>query len=165
METIFKFIPVDSPSSLKLSEGLTSQEDFQRFLRFNTGKSVTGTFCLTEKLSEKERLYAYYHKVILNIAIELFSGDGWEAVDKVKADYLLKAECAKSIMYNRKTDTEEIYLIDKASMNKDRLRKYIIDCITYLEVERGCIVPDSSSYMMELKSGISGFVNVNQKKK
>ena len=101
-------------------------------------------------------MYAYYHKVILPVAMEVYSNDGWESVDKIKADYLLKAECAKEPLYNPKTDEESIYMLDKSSMNKDRLRKYIIDCVTFLEQEKGMRVPDSESYLFELSTGYRG---------
>jgi len=85
-------------------------------------------------------------------------------MDKVKADYFMKAECGKGIMYNPITEAEEVYLLDKARMNKDRLRKFIMDCITFLEIEKGAKVPDSSEYMMELRTGFSGFKSVKKKK-
>lgn len=164
MEAIFTFTPHDHPSSSKMIEDLSLQDDFQRFMRMNDGVELRVTIAPSVITAEKERMYAYYHRVILNVAIQVFTNDGWEAVDKVKADYLLKAECAKEPMYNKNTGEEEIYLLDKAAMNKDRLKKFITDCITFLEVEKGARVPDSASYLMEIRTGISGFQSVNSKK-
>ena len=65
MNTIFTFHPSDSHSSKEIAEPLTSQKDFNTFLRGNIGKSITAELKLTEKLSEKERMYGYYHRVIL----------------------------------------------------------------------------------------------------
>lgn len=165
MNTIFTFNPSDSFSSKEMAEPLTSQKDFQTFLRGNIGKSITVELKLTEKLSEKERMYGYYHKVLLGIAMEVYTNEGWESMDKVKADYFLKSECGKGIMYNPVTQTEEVYLLDKSRMPKDRLRKFITDVVIFLEVEKGCKVPDSSEYMMELRTGHSGFKSVNSKKR
>jgi len=165
MELILKFAPKDEFSSKLMAEGLTDQQDFQDFLRHNIGKSITATFKLSQSIPEKQRMYDFYHRVVLGVAMQVYTDLGWESMDKVKADYLLKAECGKGIMYNPVTEEEEVYLLDKSRMNKDRLRKYLTDCITYLEVEMGAIVPDSSSYKMELRSGISGFQSINQRKK
>jgi len=164
MNTIFTFYPSDSHSSKEIAESLTSQKDFNTFLRGNIGKSITVELKLTEKLSEKERMYGFYHRVILGVAMQVFTNEGWDGMDKVKADYFMKAECGKGIMYNPITEAEEVYLLDKARMNKDRLRKFIMDCITFLEIEKGAKVPDSSEYMMELRTGFSGFKSVKKKK-
>lgn len=165
MEIILKFKPKEAYSSKIMAEDLTDNKDFKTFIKNNVGKYITASFKLSQRIPEKERMYSYYHRVVLSVAMRAFTDDGWESVDKVKADYLLKAECGKEIMYNAKTQQEEIYLLDKSRMNKDRLRKFITDCIIFLEVEKGCSVPDSSSYLMELRSGISGFEDVNSKNK
>ena len=101
-------------------------------------------------------MYAYYHRVILSVAMLKYTDDGWDSVDKVKADYFLKSECGKELIYNSKTDTESIYLLDKKSMNKDRLRKYILDCVNFLDKECGYKVPESAEYLAEMKTGIKG---------
>lgn len=164
METIFKFIPKDSFSSKERIEGLSSQEDVQTFLRGNVGRSITVAMKLTESIPEKERLYGYYHAVILNVAMKYYHECGYHEADKVFCDYQLKAQCGKEIMYNKNTGEEEVYLLDKSRMSKDRLRMFITDCIAFLEVDCGYKVPDSASYLMEIRTGISGFMSVNQKK-
>jgi len=165
MELILKFTPKQEHSSKLMIEDLSDNKDFQKFVTGNIGKSITASFKLSQSIPEKERMYGYYHRVLLAVAMAAFTDLGYESMDKVKADYLLKAECGKDVMYNAKTEKEEYYLLDKARMNKDRLRKFITDCIVFLEVECGCHVPDSSSYMMELRSGISGFESINAKNK
>jgi hypothetical protein len=164
MNPIFTFYPSDSHSSKETAEPLTSQKDFNTFLRGNIGKSITVELKLTEKLSEKQRMYDYYHKIILAVAMQVYSNEGWDAMDKVKADFFLKAECGKGIMYNPVTETQEVYLLDKSRMNRDRLHKFITDCITFLDIEKGAKVPDSASYLMELRTGISGFQKASKKK-
>jgi len=71
---------------------------------------------------------------------------------------------AKDIVYNELTGEEEVFLLDKSRMNKNRLSQFVTDCIAFLEVECGCTVPDSASYVAELQTGIKGFTSVNSKK-
>ena len=164
MSYIFTFTPKESFNSKEMMEELSSQKDVQTLMQGTIGKELTVEMKLSTKIPEKARMYNFYHRVILGIAMQCFSNDGWEAVDKVKADYILKAECGKGIMYNHKTGEEDIYLLDKAKMNKDRLHKYITDCITFLEVEKGYIVPDSASFIAEIQTGMKGFKSTNSKK-
>ncbi len=165
MEAIFTFVPKDEFNINNVVEELTSQGDFKRYLKLSTGKSVTVHLKLSEKLSEKQKMYNYYHKVILSVAMRVFSNDGWEAVDKVFADHLLKCECGRGMKYNAKTNKEEVYLLDKSRMNMQELHKFISDCITFLEVEKGAIVPDSASFLAEVQTGIKGFKVVESKKR
>jgi hypothetical protein len=164
MEVTFEFTPKDSFSSKEMIEDLSNQKDFQEYVRHYVGTRLKVDISPTSILSEKERLYSYYHKVVLSVAMQAYSEDGWESMDKTKTDYFLKAECGKDIVYNAKTRKEEIYLLDKSKMNKDRLRKFVYDCIIFLETEKGVRVPDSESYKFELQSGISGFQSTKSKK-
>lgn len=160
MKAIFTFTPKDSFNSKDMMENLSSQKDVQTFLRGHKDQEITVEMKPTAKLSEKVQMYNYYHRVILGVAIDCFENDGWEAMDKVKADYLLKMECGKEIMYNEKTDTEQIYLFEKSGAPKRELHKFICRCITYLEVERGYRVPDSESYTFSKNTGLDGFKKV-----
>jgi len=164
MNPIFTFTPKESFNSKEMIEGLSSQKDVQIYMQGNIGNEITVEMKVSSRIPEKVRMYNFYHRVILGVAMKCFTNDGWESVDKVKADYLLKAECGKGIMYNHKTNEEEIYLLDKSRMNKDRLHKYITDCITFLEVEKKYKVPDSSSFLAEIRTGMKGFKSVNSKK-
>jgi hypothetical protein len=153
MEAIFKFRPQVSSIPIHRCHGLISNPDFQKYLQKYEGEELELHLSPAVKTAEKERMYAFYHKVVLGVAMRVFTDDGWESVDKVKADYLLKAECAKAPLYNTKTGEVDVYLEDKASMTKERLYKYISDCITFLEVERGAKVPDSVSFLSGDQSG------------
>jgi hypothetical protein len=164
MSYIFTFTPKESFNSKEMMENLSSQKDVQTLMKGSIGEELTVEFKLSAKISKKAKMYNFYHRVILGVAMECFTNDGWESVDKVKADYLLKAECGKGIMYNSKTDEEEIYLLDKARMNNNRLHKYLTDCITFLEVEKKYKVPDSASFVAEMQTGIKGFRSVNSNK-
>jgi hypothetical protein len=160
MKPSFTFTPKDSFSSKEIIEGLTSQKDVQTYLRGMVGKELTVEFKETAKLSEKVLLYAYYHRVVLKVAIDCFENDGWTSMDKVKADYILKAQCGKEIMYNEKTKQEQVYLFEKSAASKKDLYDFVCRCITFLEVERGYTVPDSDSYLFKKSTGLDGFKKV-----
>lgn len=103
------------------------------------------------KLSEKQMMYNYYHKVVLGTAISALTDLGWENMDKVKADHVLKAQCASGTMVEN--GKEHIYLEDKSRMTKARLHKFITDCIHFLEVDLGYRVPESEPYKNKDKFG------------
>ena len=106
MEAIFIFTPKESFNSKEMIEDLSRQRDFQSLMKGSIGTELSVTIKPLARIPEKERMYAYYHKVILPVAMEVYSNDGWESVDKIKADYLLKAECAKDSLgiYNNYGD-------------------------------------------------------------
>jgi len=157
MKAIFKFTPRDKHNLLEKLFELLHKKDFLTMINANIGTELSAEISVAAKVPEKEQMYAYYHRVILDVAMKMYTEDGWESVDKVKADYLLKAECGKEVMYNAKTDTESIYLLDKKAMTKEQLRKYIVDCVLYLEKERGYKVPESANYLAEMRTGHKGF--------
>lgn len=149
MEVIFQFTVREGFRLSDQLSDLIQNRDFKNYLKSQEGKVLSMSLIPAVKQSEKDQLYAYYHRVVLGVAMQCFSDDGWVGVDKVKADYMLKAECAKSIIYNSKTGEEDIYLEDKKDMNKERLYKYVSDCINFLEMERGYKVPDSQSFRIK----------------
>ena len=104
-------------------------------------------------MTEKMKLYAFYQGPLLDCAVMAYEEAGWEQMDKVKADYMLKKECAKDIMFN-KDGQQEYFLIDKSNMNKERLRKFVSDCLYHLEFDLDFSnVPDSEQYKMYKKTG------------
>ena len=144
MSVIFKFISKNgqiewgNPSELK------------RYLIENEG---TEQFCEIDgsvKLTGKEKLYRYYHAVVLGVMIKELSDRGWDGVDKMYADWWLKNQCARNIKYNLIEDKSQIFLEEKHLMDKDRLCKYVNDCIIYIETEFGVSVPDSAEYRYKL---------------
>jgi hypothetical protein len=148
MNALFFFTIKDGPNLSSLLEDLRGQKDFHDYLLQFQGKEVKMELSLRESKSEKLDMYAYYHKVILSIAVECLQ-ETYEVVDKVKADYILKANCAKGILFNKVTGDEEIYLEDKSAMSRGRLYKYLSDCIFFLEDTYGVRVPDASRYRNE----------------
>ena len=130
---------------------LTNQKDWADYLIHNQGVPLIFEIKPQTKRNEKQAMYAYYHKVVLGVAMESFTHAGYEMMDKVKADHLLKTQCAQAIIIK---DGEEIpYLEDKSKMTKDRLHKYITDCIHFLVEYMDARVPDSEAYINKQKYG------------
>lgn len=157
---IFKFIVGEAPNVSDMLRGLSSQQDVYDFLLQNQGNELKVDFSARISKSDKQEMYDYYHKVILAVAIQVYTNEGWESMDKVKADCFLKNECAKGLVYNYKFDRTEIYIEEKSKMTKQRLHKFISDCIIFLETEKGARVPDAESYKIDLQTGLSGFTKI-----
>lgn len=107
----------------------------------------------TEKQGDKEKLYSYYHKVVLRQhAVRAFRNAGYVMEDEVNIDYRLRSMFAK--LYLKKPDgTFDIALEDKKRMGKDRLLNFIVDVIHFLETELGEMVSDSEEYKIWKQTG------------
>lgn len=101
-----------------------------------------------DSTSKKKKMYDFYHKAILDAAMIAFSDMGWQSMDKYKADILLKNECAKDVIVNDDTGEEIVFTLEKRSMNKERLHKFLSDCITFLEIDCGVIVVSGSEWRL-----------------
>lgn len=108
----------------------------------NIGKKIIATIKLEENYAEKERLYAYYYGPLLSAAVTGFTRQGYEGVDKVSADYMLSAELLKGFI---KSPTGEAIptILSKSKISKDRLLKYVQDCIFFIEANLETSAPDS----------------------
>ena len=133
--------------------------DFLPYLRQMAGTRVVMNIESVEVKAEKERMYAYYQKVVLSVAMVFFTDMGWEMIDKNKADEMLKDQCAQEPVFNHKTGEKKLIREDKKYMSKDRLIKYINDCILFLE-ENGYKVPESEEYKNKLITGRDGFKTI-----
>mgnify|MGYP006921356593 CR=1 FL=1 len=97
------------------------------------------------KTAPKLKMYAFYYVNILECAVIGYTNAGYEGVDKVTADYLLRAQFAKD--YIRKPDgTYEPIMLDKRNMSKARLLKLLQDSIMFIENDLGIEVADSEEY-------------------
>lgn len=128
-------------------------DDVEKFCLENPNERLTVHIKPIIRQSDKERLYAYYHHVVLKYTVQALTHEGWELVDDVVADYYLKSECAREIIFNPKTNEERTYLVDKSRMTKDRLRKFVNDCILLLEFRHSQLVPDSSEWKIKKGTG------------
>ena len=126
--------------------------DLERFLIENEDVDLFVTFKQLNKLSEKFKMYAYYHGPLLACAIIGYTNAGYSGIDKVKADYLLRAEFAKDFILKPNGDTQVI-MLDKSSMNKTRLLKLLVDCIQFLEEELDMECPDSEEWKLKRQTG------------
>lgn len=129
--------------------------DFLPYLKHMAGTKVVINIESAEITAEKMRMYAYYQKVVLSVAMVCFTDMGWEGIDKNRADEMLKDECAQEPIFN-KSGEKRLIREDKKHMTKDRLIKYINDCILFLE-ENGYRVPESEEYKNRMITGIAGF--------
>lgn len=162
-EAIFNFTPDGTSWGISnVCSSLLNQYDFRSFIFDNLGTELTVELKQRASYSEKEQMYAYYHGPLLATAIRGFTRHGYEGIDKYKADYLLKCACAKSTIV--KNGEEIIYLEDKASMNKKRLREYINSCIHFIESDLEEECPDAEEYKNYNETGHK-FKSVKYKKK
>lgn len=145
-EAIFSFIPDGRQGwrMITIMDGLLNQDDFCSYIHENLGKELIVEIKEKASYSEKERMYAYYHGPLLRTAIRGFTRHGYEAMDKYKADYLLKCVCAKATIV--KNGEEIIYLEDKASMSKSRFIEYLQSCIHFIESELEEECPDAEEW-------------------
>jgi hypothetical protein len=126
--------------------------DSERFLRQYEDLPMIVTMKPFAKTGAKMRMYAFYHGPLLDCAMIGFNNQGYEGIDKVKADYLLRAEFAKD--YIKKPNGEYVvHVIDKSNMTKDRFVKYLTDCIMFIEQELQMEIPDSEAYKMKKETG------------
>lgn len=120
-------------------------QHYQDYLKMHGGQRLIMTLEPAKKDSEKQRMYAYLFGVVVDCAIRGYTYVGYSGVDEVNAMYKLKAAFAKS--YLKTPDgAEEPYLLELKNMSKDRLLKFLQDCIFFIESELGQVVPDSDEY-------------------
>lgn len=123
------------------------EEDYHKYLEQHDGVDMQVSFTPFSKSSEKERMYAYYHKVIIGCTIMALTNDGWAGIDEVAADLYLKMNVAKKVFYNAKNKkVMESYESKSEDMSKERLHKFISDCIMLLWDRHQMTCPDSEEY-------------------
>jgi hypothetical protein len=118
------------------------------------GKEVRMELRPAVKAGTKQAMYDYYHGPFMAIAIQAYTNAGYEGMDEVKCDYMLKAEVAKGTMTT--PEGEEIYLLDKSRMTKERLIKFVNDCIDHLIINLDVPkenIPDSEMYKNMMSTG------------
>ena len=151
MKAQFTFRPNKGPNLRDKLGSLVHNQDFIDYLTEMADTELYMEVKPLAKLTEKQMMYNYYHKVILGVAMEAFTDLGWEDMDKQNADHVLKAQCACSTMIQN--GEEHVYLEDKSRMTKKRLSKFLNDCILFLEKDLNCRVPESGPYKDKEKYG------------
>src|SRR3990167_9844746 len=112
MDAIFTATPKDG----KLHFGNT--DDLYKYNIENDNIEQWVTMRPIGKLSEKQKLYAFLFGPLMKSAVDGYTAQGWEGVDKVTARYKLEAELCKCESYNAKTKKVEIYIESVAGMGK-----------------------------------------------
>lgn len=126
--------------------------DVARYCHQYDGIEMIVTIKQAAKVGEKMKLYAYYHGPLLDCAVIGFTNAGYPGVDKVVADYLLRAEFAKDFVLNNKNEAIPI-MLDKSKMSKSRLLKFIQDSIFYIETHLQQEIPDAAEYKTKKETG------------
>jgi hypothetical protein len=119
--------------------------DLERFMMENEGLELYVTFKQANKLSEKWKMYNFWHGPLLACAVIAFTRAGYDGVDKVKADYILRAEFAKDFILGP-NGKQTVIMLDKSGMSKGRLLKLLQDAIYWLESEFQQETPDSQEW-------------------
>lgn len=146
MEAIFSKVSKDG----KLVS--LSPDEERKYALEHDGEIIVAHYKPMAKTGEKMRMYAFYHSVMLECAMIGFTYIGYEGIDKVKADYLLRAEFAKDFIV-RPDGSTQVIMLDKRNMTKARLLKYLQDCIMFIESELQQNIPDSSEYKLKKLTG------------
>lgn len=132
---------------------LIPTEDYIKYLLENEGIEQRVNLKQSARISDKQKLYAYYFGPVMNSAVIGFENAGYTGIDKVKARFILEAEFCKANVYNPIKDTVMTYTEHVSSMSRARLLKLVVDALFFIELELGCGVPDSEQFKMQLKSG------------
>ena len=144
MKINLSFIPNKGHNLRDKLGDLVHNQDFKDYLTQMADTELYMEIKPKAKLSEKQMMYNYYHKVVIQAAQQGLEALGWELLNKEKVDHILKSQCAVGIMI--KDGKEHEYLEDKSRMNKKRLHKFITDSIFFIESELQVRVPSSQQY-------------------
>lgn len=129
-----------------------NDEDLKKYLTEHAGERLFIHIEPEAQLSEKMQMYAFLHKVIYPCAVIGYTACGYEGVDNVKADFMLRAEFAKDFV--KKPNGEyQVIVLDKRNMTNVRLHKFMSDCIFFIENDLQTRVPDSETYKLNKATG------------
>lgn len=121
--------------------------DLERYCKEHDGQELVVSIKPMAKTSPKMLLYAFYHGPLLDCFIKAYTSAGYDGIDKVKADFLLRAEFAKDFILKKNGEAIP-YIIDKKDMTKERLTKFVQDCLFHLEDEFKMTPPDAEEYKL-----------------
>lgn len=147
MKIHFNFTPKFGHNLRDQLGDLTYNEDFRKYLKQFADTPLRMELKPAIKKNVKQALYDYYYGPLMAVAIDAYTNAGYELMDEVKCDFMLKAECAKGIMMT--PEGERVYLLDKSKMPKARLVKFVNDVIVHLEMNLGVPhenIPDAEMY-------------------
>lgn len=146
MEGLFNITPTNGMLPIKngdLTKYLTEKEGVLQLVKFKD----------FAKSTEKERSFAFLFGPTMSCAVDGFTAQGYEGMDKVKARYLLESMFCKAEAYNPKTGKVSVYTESVAHMGIKRLHKFIGDVLFFLEAELGQRVPDAEAFKKKVSTG------------
>ena len=154
MKAHFTFTPDPEPhGAMRKLMPLLNKPGFTDYINQFAGQELILEIKPASKSVEKQQMYAYYRGPLMDVAVMAFTDAGYEGVDKVKAHYLLQANCAKDFIVDPH-GIEEYFVISMADMTKKRLHKYISDCIHLLQAELNVQeIPDAEMYRYNEETG------------
>jgi hypothetical protein len=147
MEAMFTITP--DRGKIPVSSG----SDMEKYLTEKDGIPQIVKLKDYARSTEKERLYAFIFGPLMSCAVDGFTSQGHEGIDKVKARYMLEAEFCKAESYNPKTGKVTIYTESLSGMGVKRLHKVACDFLFFLETELGQKVPDAEAFKMRVSTG------------
>jgi len=164
MKIHFNFTPRKGYNLRDKMYELLQNKTFFDYLTENAERELRMELRPAVKSGTKQAMYDFYHGPLMATAIRAYTDAGYEMMDEVKCDYLLKAACAKGTMTT--PEGEEVYLLDKSAMTKERLTKFINDVILHLEIDLGVDpenIPDAEQYKKLQKTGHK-FTSINTRR-
>jgi len=145
-------------SAQEVRMAFKNNSDVNAYCIEHEGEDLLVHFEAEVKKSSKFSMYAFWYCNILECAVIGYTGAGYSGIDKVTADYLLRADFAKDFV--RKPDgSYQPIMLDKKRMTKPRLHKLLSDAIFFIENELNVRVTESSEYQIKKATGINFIKN------
>ena len=135
-------------------------EDIRMYCIEHDGEDLFVHFQQEAKTADKYKMYAFWYTNILECALLGYTAAGYENLDKVHCDYLLRSELAKDFI--RKPDgSYQVIMLDKKNMTKPRLHKLLQDAIFFIENDLQIRVPGSEEFKLKKATG-RNFLNIDK---
>lgn len=131
---------------------IDERSDLHKYLLENERVEQVIQLKRADKMTEKERLYAFLFGPLMSVAITGYTNAGYPAVDKVKARFLLEAELSKYEVYSPAAGKTKVYTRSVSDMGAKELLEFIVNVIYFLEAEFKVSCPDAEEYKMRLKA-------------
>ncbi len=140
MQAIFECTPIQG------SLVPENEKDYKAYLIHRDGIKQTVRFKDAVLDSEKQKMYAYFHGVIVDMLIECYTDNGYPGVTEGKVKYEMKKMFASNDILDI-NGKEVLELIDLSKMSKGRLLKFVKDVLHFMEEIFGVQPPDSEKYL------------------
>ena len=108
------------------------------------GKEIEIVILDKSDYKTKNGLFKYYYGYVLEAALNGYLELGFN-LNKEAVDDIFKQTFATSVYYDQ-YGREREYTRNKSSMNKYELKRYVMQCLYFTELELGMYVPDSDKF-------------------